>query len=66
MFDRDGVFDADAGLVLAGDFLHDGQAQTRTISLRTEHAVEGLEHALALGNRECRGLSPPPATPGSC
>jgi glutathione S-transferase len=52
---RVGVVDLDAGLVLAGDLLDDGQAQARAIDLAAQHAVEGLEHV----SRSAAGMPGP-------
>ena len=42
------------GIVLLGDFAHDGQAQTRAICTRAKSPVKGLENQLPLGHWHAR------------
>ena len=50
----------DAGAVAGGDLAHDGEAQAAAGARRARHAVEALEHALALRAAGCPGRRPRP------
>ena len=42
-----GIFNRDGGIVLGGDFLHDGKAQTGAVHVGAECAVKRLKHQFA-------------------